>query len=80
MFLNREKTLYTWEKQIINDTSSYVHFLKFLTRKKKLAMCEIICVIFTVMNGKKVNERGNETLNELTVGKFNSFQVEWKPI
>ena len=52
-------------------------FLKFLTRKKKLAMCEIICVIFTVMNGKKVNERGNETLNELTVGKsVNSFQVE----
>ena len=46
-------------------------FLKFLTRKKKLTMCEIISVVFTVMNGKKVNERGNETLNELTVGKFN---------
>ena len=55
-------------------------FLKFLTRKKKLAMCEIISVVFTVMDGKKVSERGNETLNELTVGKFNSFQVEWKPI
>ena len=51
-------------------------FLKFLTRKKKLAVCEIISVVFTVMDGKKVNERGNETLNELTVGKFNSFQVE----
>ena len=49
-------------------------------RKKKLAICEIISVVFTVMNEKKFNERGNETLNELTVGKFNSFQVEWKPI
>ena len=55
-------------------------FESFLTRKKKLAMCEIISVVFTVMDGKKVNERGNETLNELTVGKFNSFQVEWKPV
>ena len=57
-------------------------FLKFLTRKKKLAMCEIISVVFTVMDGKKVNERRNETLNELTVGRFNSFpgQVRWKPI
>lgn len=56
-------------------------FLKFLTRKKKLTMCEIIRVLSVYrLNGKKVNERGNETLNELTDGKFNSFQVEWKPI
>lgn len=57
-------------------------FESFLTRKKKLAMCEIISVVFTVLDGKKVNERGNETLNELTVGRFNSFpgQVRWKPI
>ena len=34
-FLNREKTLYTWEKQIINDTSSNVHFFKVFDEKEK---------------------------------------------
>ena len=29
-------------------------FLKFLTRKKKLTMCEIISVVFTVWTGKKL--------------------------